>query len=175
MQPHERAFLAAVLRYQELRHQRNLDAALDTELTELDETLRHVEAANTATPHDRRVHRRVPTRIRSAAKKDGVCAPCIVVDLSAGGLRMRNQGGLDAKPGDRMTITFRPGDVGLRIDVPVRVRHLHAATGDLGLAFCGPPVVCHARAGGTGQGDRHATRETPLARTCLRPEDISVA
>lgn len=172
MHPVEREFLALVLRYLDLAFRPERDPADARELEELTARLR-VQAPANGPSYERRVYRRIPTQIPSGARKDGLCAPCTVLDLSAGGVRIDNRGGIEVRPGDRVILSLHPGEADLRIDIPSRVCHVCPTTGRVGLAFCGVPVVSHTRAGGTAPADRHDTRETPLARTLLRMRDLA--
>lgn len=174
MHPQEREFLASVLRYLELRGAANPGLDEVAERDALEVRLRTAAPANGPAYEERRVFRRIPTEIPSGARKDGVCGPCTVLDLSAGGVQIANKGGLELRLGDRMILSLRPGDGGLRIDIPSRVCHLVPDTDRVGLSFCGVPVVSHVRAGGTSRGDqRPSTQETPLARARLCPWDIA--
>lgn len=173
MHPQEREFLVLVLRYLDLQRVADLTSEQASELQALEGKLRTDAPANGPAYEERRVHRRMATQIPGGARKDGVCGPCTILDIGAGGLRISNRGGIEVQRGDRVTISLRPEDNGLRIDIPARVCHVVPDSDRVGLAFCGAPVVSHVRAGGTSHGDRYDTRETPLARAYLCARNIA--
>ena len=147
--PNERDFLAAVLRHVELSHvaERNSD-----ELTQLDVVLasdRH-ELCD-----DRRKHRRIALDLPATTRGGDTQVPARVLDMSAGGLRLRNDGRLPVALGDRVVVSLLPEHALCRIDLPCEVV-AKIGSEQLGVRFCGAPLVLRGRPAAIGDS-RHGT------------------
>lgn len=147
--PNERDFLAAVLRHVALAHAPERDS---DELTRLDTMLASDRSEQC---DDRRKHRRVAVDLPAAARSGDTQVPARVLDLGAGGLRLRNDGRLPLALGDRMVVSLLPEHAPCRIDVPCEVV-AKIGREELGLRFCGAPLVLRGRPAATG-GGRHGT------------------
>jgi hypothetical protein len=148
MGPELRTFLDAVLRHVELRH---ASVRATDELGELEAWLASDRSEQC---DDRRRHRRVAVDLPAAANDGDVQSPARVTDLGAGGLRLRNDGRLPLATGDRVVVSLLPEHAPCRIDLPCEVV---TQQGDqLGMRFCGPPLVLRGRAVTTG-GATHGT------------------
>jgi len=168
--PNQRAFLTLVLRYQSLIH----DGPGDERNAELSKLERILAPRGTARV-ERRYWRRICTRMRGTIRSGGLASPCIILDFGAGGLRISNEGGLPLQVWRQVVVSLHPGDVGLRIDLPATVCYADPDRDDVGLRFCGPPVMCHHRgtvrtASGSTDG---RTAEVPIARSTKGRDDLA--
>ncbi len=136
--PDERSFLDAVLRHVTLSH--DASAAKD-ELARLEALL----ASDRSTQRDdRRRHVRRSVDLPAATRRGDTQAPARVLDLGAGGMRLRNEGRLPLAPGDRMVVSLLPEHAPLRIEMPCEVVAT-LAEHQVGVRFCGPPLVLRGR------------------------------
>lgn len=150
MTPFEQAFLSAVLRYVSLVHApRGTDG---DELAGLRVLLEQPDAA----PDDRRRHRRMAVDLAATARGADVQVPARVLDIGAGGLRLRNDGRLPLRTGDRVVVSLSPERSSLRIDLPVEVVRRTGAD-EVGVRFCGAPLSLYRSRETGGGGGRHGT------------------
>lgn len=155
MTPIEHAFVAAVVRYAALCHggapaHRDEKARLATLLSTSD--------ADGRRGFERRRHRRLVTSIAAVTKLADRQAPARVVDISGGGLRLRNDGRMPLRPGDRAVVSLVPDASPMRIDIPCEVVAQTDAD-HVGLRFCGAPLVMHRPALGRTTARQHGTAE----------------
>ncbi len=135
MTPLQRAFLSTVLRYVALVHG---ESDPHGELASLRALLESPQARR----DDRRRWRRLALALPATTRNSDLQAPAEVVDVGAGGLRMKNLGHLRLRPGDRVVVSLLPPQSAVRIDVPCEV--VRAAAGsELGVRFCGRPLTLH--------------------------------
>jgi hypothetical protein len=132
----QNAFVRAVLHYAQLVHTKG-DAS--PECRKLDAVLRDPARERGAS---QRAWLRLAVRMAATVKKGGVQSPAVVLDIGAGGLRLRDPGGLAGMRGTRTVVSLRPRE-GTRIDVPCEVVHQGGDT--VGMRFCGPPLVMFER------------------------------
>ncbi len=155
MTPIEHAFVAAVVRYAAVCHgaapaHREEKARLATLLSTSEADGRH--------GFERRRHRRLVTSIAAVTRASDRQAPGRVVDISGGGLRLRNDGRMPLRPGDRAVVSLVPEASPIRIDIPCEVVAQTDAD-HLGLRFCGAPLVIHRPAVGRTSARQHGTAE----------------
>lgn len=150
MTPFEQAFLSAVLRYVSLVHAPH--GAGGDELTGLRVLLEQGDAA----PDERRRHRRMFVDLAATTRDADMQAPARVLDIGAGGLRLRNDGRLPLRQGDRVVVSLTPERSSLRIDLPVEVVR-STGVDEVGVRFCGPPLSLQRSLQAAGGGGRHGT------------------
>lgn len=149
MGPNERDFLAAVLRHVALSH---VPERSNDELARLDAVLASDRREQC---DDRRKHRRVALDLPATTRGGDSQVPARVLDMSAGGLRLRNDGRLPVALGDRVVVSLLPEHALCRIDVPCEVV-AKIGSEQLGMRFCGAPLVLRGRPAATGDR-RHGT------------------
>jgi hypothetical protein len=104
---------------------------------ERDALARELEADPGAS--ERRRFARSSVRLRGHTRRSGQTVPCTVIDFSAGGLRLRNDGAAPLERGQRLMVSVDPE--GTRVDWPVQVRHVTEDGVYAGVQFCGAPLV----------------------------------
>lgn len=146
----EHAFVTAVLRYLTLHHG---EPDTHDERAQLEALLAAPSSAAdsaTATGDERRRHRRVGVDLPALTRDADLAAPGRVVDIGAGGMALRNEGGLRLRTGDRVVVSLVPDEWPVRIDLPVEVVRVRSdartpAEDLVGVRFCGRPLVLHRR------------------------------
>lgn len=141
----EHAFVSAVLRYVTLVHAQGVPATAELEGLEAVLTMPGAPSdGSDGGAWERRRYRRLEVDMPAAARDAEVQAPARVVDIGAGGLRLRNDGRLRMRTGDRLVVSLFPDQWPVRIDLPVEVVRI-AEREDVGVRFCGRPLVLHRR------------------------------
>lgn len=162
--PSERACLTAVVRYRSL-----LNTRISGGNPELCHLRRFLSADAPDAWHmrgDKRRWRRFDTRIRATTRMRGVTTECTVLDVGAGGLRLKNDAGLRVNAGDKLVVCIEGGAASVRIDLPVQVRHVEEDGVAFGVEFFGAPLVLHQRVASRQRavpGGGGSTVETPRA------------
>ncbi len=162
----EHAFVSAVLRYVSLFYGGPAGAgAAAAEIAQLEGVLETPDAdAIHAGAAERRRYRRLAVDMPASARDADLQAPARVVDIGAGGLKLRNEGRLRMQTGDRLVVSLLPDDAPVRIDLPVEVMRA-GADGMVGVRFCGRPLVLHRRLTPAERtGTRHGTAEMGALR-----------
>lgn len=139
MRPDERAFFAAVIRFQALRHDQDRPGTI--EYRQLDQYLTEDPVGSLRPQYEQRGYRR-----HSAGGLEGVLrfsdgdTPVSIEDMSGTGLRLCTPHGapIGATKG-RRTISLTPPSSKLRIDIPVEFVHSEGEAH--GVRFAGPPLV----------------------------------
>ena len=179
MTPSERACLTAVVRFQTLVAAQT--AASNPELVHLRTFLSSDAPDAWRDADERRRWRRFNTKIEASTRIAGITSTCTVLDLGAGGLRVRNDSRLHVQAGDSIVVSVEGGAASLRIDLPAKIRHIEADNGAFGVEFVGAPLMMHqrnaARSGrfkrpvsGTGTS---GTAEVPMAKPSTTKRDLA--
>jgi hypothetical protein len=125
---------------------------------------------------DKRRWRRFDTRIRAKARLQGVTSECTVLDVGAGGLRIKNDARLRVRAGDKLVVCIEGSGSSVRIDLPVEIRHVEENGVAFGAEFLGTPLVLHQRVAARAramQGGRARTAETPRATSSTTGTDLA--
>jgi hypothetical protein len=171
--PSERACLTAVVRFRALLH-----ARVSPRDSELDHLRRFLAADAPDAFHaadDKRRWRRFDTKIRASARLHGMTSDCTVLDVGAGGLRVKNDSRLTVRAGDKLVVCIEGGAAALRIDLPVQIKHVEDGGVAFGVEFLGAPLVLHQRATSrkAPRNARARTSETPMARDDSTAADLA--
>jgi hypothetical protein len=177
--PSERACLTAVVRYQTLVNART--TAANPELAHLRTFLSSSAPDAWQEADDRRRWRRFDTKIEASTRIGGITSRCTLLDVGAGGLRVRNDARLSLQTGDNLVVSVDAGAASLRIDLPAKIRHVEADGGAFGIEFVGAPLMMHQRnAARSGRFKRppggetgSCTAEVPMARSSTTKRDIA--
>lgn len=164
----EHAFVTAVLRYLSLHHGEAGAADERAQLEALLAAPTAIAQSATAAGDERRQHRRVEVDLPALTRDADLAAPGRVVDIGAGGMALRNEGGLRLRTGDRVVVSLMPDEWPVRIDLPVEVVRVrsdaNAPREDLvGVRFCGRPLVLHRRLTPPVRAPGHGTAQMGAA------------
>lgn len=179
MTPSERACLTAVVRFQTLVNAQTPDS--NPELAHLRTFLSSNAPDAWHDRDDRRRWRRFDTKIEASTRIGGITSNCTVLDLGAGGLRVRNDSRLSLVAGDKIVVSVEGGGAALRIDLPAKIRHIESDGGAFGVEFVGAPLMMHQRnAARSGRFKRplprdgnSGTAEVPMAKPSTTKRDLA--